>query len=389
MGVKKPRVSIVNRSFWPHSPLIGEALLQLAERLSKLGCEVSVITQKNINLHKKLNQHSRGGNVKFCPSFSSTTSKTNLFFRLIETISFVLWVFIKLFIERPHTVYVATDPPLIVPFCVMVYCKFKKAKYIYHVQDIHPEATNTVIKINKMVMRFMIFLDCVTLRNAQRIITINEEMERTLNARTGQRLNITKLSNPSAPFPLSKKITRKNNEFCFCGNAGRLQRMPLLLDAIKEYLETGGSIKFSFAGSGIYADHLSRMDYEYKNFTYLGFLNSKDTTTLCRASSWALLPIEDEVTKYAFPSKTSTYMQSGAQIFAICGENTSVGRWVLDNELGVVVPPSKELIIDSLFKIQRNKCNTRRESKTKKYSEEPFSIEVFSGRLAKVVLTEQ
>ena len=56
---------------------------------------------------------------------------------------------------RPKNIYVSTDPPLVVPFVVSVFSKIMNIKYTYHLQDIHPEATNTIKKLNVYLFKFL------------------------------------------------------------------------------------------------------------------------------------------------------------------------------------------------------------------------------------------
>ena len=69
---------------------------------------------------------------------------------------------------------------------------------------------------------------------------------------------------------------------------------------------------------------------------------------------WALAPIDDQITKFAFPSKLSTYACTGAKILAICGEHTSVAQWIRSNRLGVVVKPKIEDLVEFFFQIEKN-----------------------------------
>ena len=58
--------------------------------------------------------------------------------------------------------------------------------------------------------------------------------------------------------------------------------------------------------------------------TYHGIVSSTDADSIVSEYEWALLPIEDEITQYAFPSKISSYVCSGAKILSICSENTNI-----------------------------------------------------------------
>ena len=66
-----------------------------------------------------------------------------------------------------------------------------------------------------------------------------------------------------------------------------------------------------------------------------------------------IAPIEDEVTRYAFPSKSSSYVFSGALIAAVCGKETSVAKWVADNRLGVVIAPEVDAMCQFFFNVER------------------------------------
>ena len=65
---KKPRIAIINRSFWPVYPVIGEALLSLAEELSRKQYRVSVIMQDHSDVKKHLAKERRGHEVDLHPA---------------------------------------------------------------------------------------------------------------------------------------------------------------------------------------------------------------------------------------------------------------------------------------------------------------------------------
>lgn len=127
--------------------------------------------------------------------------------------------------------------PVVVPFMVAVYCRLFGAEYTYHLQDIHPEAAQIVVPLNRWVFRLLRALDNFTLRHARRIITLSATMRDYLKHRSGTRAPIALLENPAVDVAPSGK---RDMDVVFCGNAGRLQRMPLLIAAIKEYLSHGG-----------------------------------------------------------------------------------------------------------------------------------------------------
>jgi len=365
-------LAIINRTFWPHNHVIGEALLQFAEKVSGKS-KVCIIIQAQKNIKSVMSNEGRGKTLKVCALRIISRPKSGLFVKSFESLLFMFWVLLQLLVQRPRKLYVATDPPLIVPFIVFLYCKLFNAKYYYHLQDIHPEATNVIYPINKTLLRFFIWIDNITLEHSKSLITISEDMKMYILERCKLKKTIHLLANPSFKLNLKKEIKQKN-DIIFCGNVGRLQRIPLLLEAIKIYSEKGGNLKFTFIGNGFYEQQLSNLSTTNNNVNYLGYLPANKAASIVASHKWALLPIEDKVTKYAFPSKSSSYVLSGCNIIAICGSCTSVAQWIWREEIGIVCDPDIESIVECFFAIENNRFNKKLANKelTKKLAIDTF-----------------
>ena len=367
-GVKKRKTDllIINRSFWPIYPVIGEALLQLAEKLA-LNRKVAVVMQDHVGIKARLDEEERGKGVDFYPSKAWSTSSSGLIVRVLDAVYFMCWVVLILLRNRPRTVYVSTDPPVLVPFVVMLYARLFHARYVYHLQDIHPEAANTVVRVNPLIYKLLFWMDGVTMRKADVLITITEEMADEIKGRSRTLSPVYVLSNPAVSFDEVVAPEQKISGFSFCGNAGRLQRIPLLLSAIRTYLGEGGRLNFAFAGGGVFSPDIAEVASAFEQVEYLGKISAGEAAQLNCSYEWAMLPIEDEVTRYAFPSKTSSYVFSGAAIAAVCGSATGVAQWVASHHLGVVIPPRIEELSEFFWQVERGEiassayCNDRSE----------------------------
>lgn len=345
-------IAIINRSFWPIYPVIGEALLRFAEKLSE-SQSVSVILQDHAGIRKHLADQGRGRGVQFLPGKAWSTSSSGILIRALDSVYFMAWVMLALLRTRPKMVYISTDPPVLVPFVVMIYARLFGARYIYHLQDIHPEAARVVMRVQPLVFRLLKWMDGVTMRRAQALITITDQMAEQIRQRSYTKAPIYVINNPAVSFDDVVARPERIRGVSFCGNAGRLQRMPLMIEAITRYLEAGGSLKFAFAGGGVFAPEVRLLAERFSQVEYLGQVSATEAAQLNCDYEWALLPIEDEVTRYAFPSKSSSYVFSGAAVLAVCGEGTSVADWVLGNGLGVVVPPDVTALVDIFLRIER------------------------------------
>ena len=351
MRKKKTELAIVNRGFWPQSQVIGEALLQLAEACA-IEHRVTVITQsQDGRLRRRLDEAGRGEGVRVMDCRSRSDSSTGLIKRSLDALLFMAWTFISLVRCRPAKVYVSTNPPVVVPFIVMLYCKLFGARYYYHLQDIHPEAAHIVVRLNPLLSRVLTWMDCLTMRHAERLITLSEDMRRCIVERSGTQAEVELLDNPAFPVEEGEDF-RRDSDVVFCGNAGRLQRIPLLLEAIGDYLEQGGRLRFTFAGAGLHAPQIATLSKEHESVTYHGLIPAPEAAALVNRHRWALLPIDDEVTRFAFPSKSSAYVLAGCQILAICGRETSVARWVEQHGVGLAAEPDKQSIIDNFRQME-------------------------------------
>lgn len=350
MRSKKIVLAIVNRSFWPQSQVIGESLLQLAESVAQRQ-NVVVITQSDGKLKDRLAQAGRGQGVRVLDCLSRSDSSTGLVKRSLDAVVFMVWTFYCLVRTRPEVVYVSTNPPLLVPFIVYVFSKLFGARYCYHLQDIHPEAANIVVKLHPVLFKLLQKLDGVAIRNADSLITLSEDMKTCILERSQTRAPIHLLDNPAFKVASTDPAAR-TKDLVFCGNAGRLQRIPLLLDAIAEYLDQGGKLNFCFVGAGIHAPKIKDLAERYDLVAYLGFLPAAEAADIVNEHRWALLPIDDEVTRYAFPSKSSSYVVSHCRILAICGKQTSVARWVEENGIGRACAAEKGEIVAAFRAIE-------------------------------------
>ena len=346
---------IVNRSFWPVYPVIGEGLLRVAESFA-FSKKVAVISQNHTDINKHLKEFKRGAGVNFFPIRAFSNSSSSLVLRILDSIFFMFWVFFCLIKIRPKNIYVSTDPPILVPFIIAIFSKIMNFKYIYHLQDIHPEASNVVIKINKILFNLLKKIDNFSMRQASILITLNEEMKIEILNRTNTQKEIAIIENPSIPFNIDISLEKKRG-FSFTGNIGRLQRVPLLIKAITEYRKRGGSLEFAFAGGGVFSDQIFKLSKNISLIEYHGLVTSEQAGSISSKYEWALVPIEDEVTRYTFPSKISSYIYSGAKILAICSDETSVAKWVKTNNVGIVVKPTLDEVVDIFFKIEKSKID--------------------------------
>ena len=379
-------IVLINRSFWPNYGVIGEALFRCLEILRDEGHRVSVIFQDRDDIYKNLEIAKRGFGITFHPILARTDSSSSIFKRVWDSLVFGFFVLFALIKAKPTKVYVSTDPPIFVPFVVMLYCKIFKACFVYHIQDIHPEAARVVVPIHNLIFKLLIKVDAYTMAKASRLITLTDQMAKVVFQRSKLTCKPVILSNPSQDFASLDSPTSRSLGFSFCGNAGRLQRIPLLLEAIKTYSIRGGKLTFTFAGSGVYESQIDLAACTYSNVKSLGLIQPADAAKVIASNVWALLPIEDEVTQFAFPSKLSSYVSLGANVLAICGKDTCVAEWVEQHQVGLVVSPELEELVAAFFAIEAGSIMCGVNGQGREMLKQRFDFNSFVMKLAKVIV---
>ena len=93
---KRYDLVIINRSFWPVYPVIGEALLRLAENISH-SKKVAIVVQDHDNIRNHLKKNKRGLGIKFFPGKAFSNSSSSLIIRILDAIFFTFWVIFCIF----------------------------------------------------------------------------------------------------------------------------------------------------------------------------------------------------------------------------------------------------------------------------------------------------
>jgi len=335
---------LVSRDFWPRAASVGDGLLELTNCLSAHG-KTHVVTMSAPELtaadaNEKINFHT----IK-----PLTHSGSSLFHRFVEIFYFALWVIFLLVCRRPNRIYVATNPPFLIPLLVALYSFCFKKKFVYLVQDIHPEATALVLNIPWFLLALLKKIDTWVLNQAYAVITISKDMKSTLYER-GCRTKITLLENPASELDL--KQHKKIKGVVFAGNAGRLQNMDIVISAIDKYLSQNGKLPFMFVGGGVFSSQLSKLASKYKSFEYVGRVGGVEAHRIASGFEWGLLPINGEVLKYAFPSKLPSYLAARCKIICCTNMDSSLVKWAHEYDLGFSCDESVEALVSAFYSIE-------------------------------------
>ncbi|WP_299873334.1 glycosyltransferase family 4 protein [uncultured Cocleimonas sp.] len=369
------KITLVHRFFWPDTPPYAVMLRHIAGCLAKDKHDVTVIsTQPSYKNNYVIEQQPwiekiDGFTVKRLKL--KAENKSSFISRIVGMLTFTFKLFIQLLKEKPDTVMIATTPPLIGGLAVRYACKIVGAKYIYHCQDIYPEVALVSGHLkNKYLLSLLKRIDKKTCDNAVATVVLSQDMKQSLIERGCHGKNIHIINNfELVPFLDKNQTAEKQNNnipidmirpkgifrVLFAGNIGRFQGLESIIETA-HYLHKHDSVEFVFLGEGVSKLPLEDMAGENlgKTIKFFGHQPIEIARALIADSQLCLITLNEGIYKYAYPSKTMTYMCEGIPVAVMAELTSELSESVIINNLGIAVKQgdAKKLanLIEDLYK---------------------------------------
>ena len=133
------KILLTHRYFWPDTPPYGSMLRTIAEALAAAGHDVHVFTsQPSYNSRIAAPAHQTLSGVKIRRINILPERKTLPLVRLVNLVGYSLRLFLQILMLRPDVVSAATFPPVAAGLVASLAARLVGAKFLYHMQDIHP-----------------------------------------------------------------------------------------------------------------------------------------------------------------------------------------------------------------------------------------------------------
>lgn len=386
------KLALVHRYFWPDTPPYAVMLRYIAKELAENGHEVTVYsTQPSYKQQYEVDEQPW---VEEMDGFLVKRIKVarekgkSPFLRLFSILRFTLSLLRRLVTDKPDVIMIATTPPIIGGLVVRLSSWLAGAQYIYHCQDLYPEVAKIsgVLK-DGIFNKFLMALDRKTCDKALRTIVLSEDMKQSLLARGCEGSNISVINNfelksfsDVMSVDITKDMVRKEGVFrvLFAGNIGKFQGLETVIDAAHKLSEKG-NIEFVFLGEGAAVAALKEQASELlgKTIKFFGHQPISIARKLIADSQLCVVSLNEGVYKYAFPSKTMTYLCEGVPVLMMVEPESGLSKMVRDEKIGVVISPG-----DSA-KFAEQVINLENDSKSlemmkravNKYSSHHFKIE--------------
>lgn len=251
--------------------------------------------------------------------------------------------------RRYDVIMISTSPPVLGGVAASLAARLTGARFIYHCMDVHPEIGRISGEFrHPLIYRTLSALDAWSCRRAAPVVVLSEDMENALRDRPGgERWDIKVLNNFSLPSDndddgeaLPFEIDSAKFTLLFAGNIGRFQGLDTLMEAMLA-LRDRKDIELVLMGEGTERARLEALAKEAgARVRFVGHHPVSVAKKAMREASAGFVSLVPELYRYAYPSKTITYLEQGCPVLVAVEPESRLTRDIVDNELGLAVPPN-------------------------------------------------
>ena len=358
------KILLSHRYFWPDTAPYGLILQSIGSGLVASGHTVNVFSSlpsySSLNrAETSLSEQVLGMKVHRCYALSN--ERSHFIKRLLNMVFYCFGLFFHVLRLRPDVVTAGTFPPVIAAWTASLAARLVGARFIYHMQDIHPEVSYySGGRLGRGIpARILRGLDNQTLRRASTIVTLSPDMQETLKARSLGPLPIQIINNLSldvlgeAEAPPADLIKKPGiRRVIFAGNLGRFQNLPLLAEGIATRFEANPDLELFFLGEGVALKELKARWGDHPQVRFGPFLPFTQARNLIADADVGLASLAPDIYRVAYPSKILTYQGLGLRILALVEPNSHMAR-DLENASQGAAPssPTPEAIGEALERV--------------------------------------
>ncbi|MCL1692988.1 MAG: GNAT family N-acetyltransferase, partial [Actinomycetia bacterium] len=224
------------------------------------------------------------------------------------------------------TIVVTNAPPVFLAALIRFVTRFTGASYVYHCQDLQPEAGLISGDIpTGVVSRALLRIDRNNCRNASAVVVLSSDMRGSLVGRGLPDHNIHIINNfiiesasVAASVPVGLPPSQRVFRVVFAGNMGRFQGLERIIDAAR-ILVTRQEIQFVFMGSGSEMESLQSQAGTMMghNVVFVPHQPITGAMAVLAESQLGLVPLRPEMYRVAYPSKVMAYVEAGCRLLLL------------------------------------------------------------------------
>lgn len=357
------KVLLTHRYYAPDTPAYATMLRTIAEGLAgNTGHAISVFASMPSYRGRATaprREDMNGVSVRRLPVFAEKSGVPGA--RALNVLIYCLGLAWHILRQRPDVVTASTFPPVFAGWTASLAARIVGARFIYHMQDVHPEVSRISggLMGRGIAFRLLRTLDNRTLRRAGAIVVLSEDMAETLRARGLGPLPIHVINNfaldafgerDTPPETLLKPDGRRR--VIFAGNLGRFQNLDVLVGGVVKALEQRPDTELLLLGDGDALPSLKQRWANHPQVRFGPFLPFAQAAPLMHASDVGLVSLTSDIYRVSFPSKVLTYSALHLPMLALVEPQSHLAQTIATERLGVVpAAPTSEAVASALGKL--------------------------------------
>ncbi len=274
--------------------------------------------------------------------------------RIVHEATFVLTSTIRVLSLKRPDVYFIASPPLALGAAVWAVAGLKQAPFIFHVQDLQPDAAVGLGMLKPgWLTRALFGLEAFAYQQAARVSGISEEIVAAFRRKGVPEEKLILYPNSvilpaPAEIPAHGSFRRKHgfaaDEFLaiYAGNLGVKQGLEILL-AAAEFLVPQSNIRIVLCGDGAERDALEAgiRDRRLANVSLLPLQAGVAYQELLVDADVSVITQQSGSGNAFFPSKLLVTLAHSSPVVTVADEESALARAVAAGGFGVNVPPGQ------------------------------------------------
>ena len=352
------RIVVVHRYFWPDTPPYASILRAIADRWADDGDVVRVLTAQPSYNRTRARRPSRERLDRLdIERVAVLDEHRHPIGRLVNLVLFPILIAAKILTgPKPNVVMCSTAPQVTLGFLVSWAARRRGAEFVYHCMDLQPEIGRLSGDFaNPLAYRILMAMDTATMRRAARVVVLSADMRREMAGRDRDLdRKVIVLNNFALPdygagedeFDRAAYTRRPNAMLIvFTGNIGRFQRLDEVVEALGR---ARVDIDLVFMGEGKAVDAVrraaDRVSGDRLQVTFLPQGSSRQARGLMDEADLGLVSLAPQVVRYAYPSKTATYLCEGLPVLIYCESDSELARTVGERGIGWTADSPEKLV---------------------------------------------
>lgn len=354
-AVPRRRIVVIHRYFWPDSPPYATLLRGIVERWDQAGHEVSVLSAQPS--YKRLSKASRRPRSELLAGvrvLRLPVVPPGRIANLANMAVFPVVVSARLLSMRGiDLVMCSTVPQVTLGLTTSLMARLRGVRFVYHCMDLHPEIGRLSGEFgNPLVFRCLMWMDTAAMRSAWRVIVLSDDMRQAVIRRDPALADKVRVINN---FPLADSDpapgvidpvdpVAEGIRIVFTGNLGRFQGLEGFLLDVAAVTTAAAPVEVVFMGEGRALSGLRALAQnlppdEGLRVRFLPHASVAEARALMRSADLGLVSLAPEVVRYAYPSKTATYLAERLPLLVLCEQDSELARSVSEGGLGFSVKP--------------------------------------------------